>query len=88
MRSHLRAGRPKRDSMLSARADSVSRSGTTTPRPAMTTVLPSRVGRRLQTWSVPKADAMRAALAAKLASRPNRLTAIRPPCASTPRQAA
>ena len=34
--------------MVAALASSESRSGTTTPRPATTTVFPSRVGRRLR----------------------------------------
>ena len=40
--------------MLAARSVSSSRPGTFTSRPATSTVLPSRVGRKLQTWSRPK----------------------------------
>ena len=88
MRSHLRAGRPNRVWISSARAVSVSRSGTTTSRPATSTVLPSSVGSICQTWSAPKAATTRSALRAELASRPNRLTVISPPGASSAWQAA
>ena len=86
MRSHLRAGRSKRASMVSARSASVSRSGTAPSRSANTTVLPSFVGRRLRMRSMPKTEAMRDALRSKLEARPKRLTDITPPSPSSVQQ--
>ena len=74
MRSHLRAGRPRAEAGLDgrrARAASVVALGhARTSRPASTTVLPSRVGRRLHTWSRAegRGDARDAALEAGVAA--------------------
>ena len=87
MRSHLRAGSCQRVSMFSARRASIvaARHRDMLHRDDDGVAL----ARRLQASrpaSAPKAAAMRATLRSKLASRPNRLTVITPPSASTARQ--